>query len=87
MNSDMKKLLITLVALLMCASLGTEGSVNAKPSEEHVYVVMSSTAHAYHKTKSCKGLRNATHPIKEVTLHKATVEMGRRPCHYCYGGK
>lgn len=48
-----------------------------------VYVVMSTNAYAYHKTRSCKAVQKATHKVKEVTLEEAQ-KMGRKSCKMCY---
>ena len=48
-----------------------------------VYVVMSTNAYAYHKTRSCKAVQKATHKVKEVTIDEAR-SMGREPCKMCY---
>lgn len=55
------------------------GTVDAA-SDVRVYICV--TGKVYHSTKSCKGLRNATHEIKSVPLSQ--VENLRRPCKICY---
>lgn len=45
-----------------------------------VYIV--STGKVYHATKSCRGLINAKHQIKAVSLKEA--QKTRRPCKICY---
>ena len=76
----MKKLLLTIVTALLCSVFSTDAGEPAK-----VYVVMSQTAHAYHCTRNCDGLRRATHPIREVSLDEAVSKLKRRPCKLCYG--
>ena len=79
----MKKLILTVVTLLLCCSMGTVNNVNAQGPEQ-VYVVMSPNAHVYHCTLQCSGLRNVRHQIKKVSVEKAAIEMKRRPCKVCY---
>ena len=82
----MKRLIALIATILICSVGGNSGEVNAQPSGERVFVVMSPNAQVYHRTTSCSGLRNAKHPIKEVSIEKATREMKRRACKICYGG-
>ncbi len=53
-------------------------------TETKVYVCLSGTAYAYHDNKSCRGLRQCTHEIVEVTIKYAVDSLRRRPCGYCY---
>ena len=78
----MKQFLIALMSLLLFSTGSVDNSVWAEQSER-VYVVMSQNAYAYHRTRDCQGLRNATHEIKEVSLEEAK-EMNRKPCKRCY---
>ena len=78
----MKQFLIALMSLLLYSTGSVDNSVWAEQSER-VYVVMSQNAYAYHRTRDCQGLRNATHEIKEVSLEEAK-EMNRKPCKRCY---
>lgn len=45
-----------------------------------VYICV--TGKVYHSTKDCRGLKNATHKIKAVSLEEA--KKTRRPCKICY---
>lgn len=40
------------------------------------------TGKVYHSTKDCRGLSNATHKIKSVSLSEA--QKTRRACKICY---
>lgn len=51
--------------------------------DKNVYVCTGSSSVAYHKTKTCKGLRNCGSEIKSITPKEAK-EMNRRPCKICY---
>ena len=50
----------------------------------NVYVCVSGTAYAYHRTLDCSGLENCTHEIKEVSAATAVTEYKRKPCKRCY---
>ena len=76
--------ILAFVFLLLAPSASLNAGEYITREQTKVYVVMSNTAHAYHSNRNCKGLKNATHPIKQVTLEEAQ-RMGRRPCKLCYG--
>lgn len=77
----MKRTLILLIALLFTGISSVD--VECKAAEQSkVYVVMSSSAYSYHKTQSCRAVKNAKHTVKEVTLAEAK-KMGRKPCGIC----
>ena len=69
-------ILAILIALLSLQSFTTELSSGSTT----VYIV--ETGKVYHSTKSCRGLANATHKIKAVSLKDA--QKTRRPCKICY---
>lgn len=75
---------LLLIAFLFVMPVSLNAGEADALQQQKVYVVMSNTAHVYHSSRDCRGLRNATHTIKEVTLKKAK-EMGRQPCKICYG--
>jgi hypothetical protein len=50
----------------------------------NVYVCVSGTAYAYHRTLECSGLENCTHTIREVSMTEAVKEYKRKPCRRCY---
>ena len=79
----MKQVLIYLtISLLLAVFTATDAEYNSD-EQAKVFVVMSDNAYAYHKTKSCKAVKQATHEVKEVTLEEA-IKMGRKPCGICY---
>ena len=78
----MKKFLILLLALTIPSFISGE-LMSASEQQATVYVVVSPSAFAYHRTVYCSAVKRATHPVKEVTLTKAR-EMGRTPCRICY---
>lgn len=49
-------------------------------SDTTVYICV--TGKVYHSTRYCRGLRNATHKIKAVSLSEA--KKTRRACKVCY---
>jgi len=51
-------------------------------NRDKVYVCVSPTAHAYHQSRFCKGLRRCTHDIESETKEEAESQ-GRTPCHFC----
>lgn len=77
----MKKYILILIMLLLATTI-TFGE-SSRSAEETVYVVMSSSSYAYHRTRSCSAVKKATHTVKEVTLSEA-LRMNRRPCKLCY---
>ena len=70
----MKKLLMTLVALVCMA---------ATASAQTVYVSTGDGAVAYHKSKSCSYLNNSKN-VKSMTVSEAK-KLGRHECTRCYG--
>lgn len=55
----------------------------AKPEE--VYICISPTAIAFHKTKTnCKGIRACSHEIKKVTREDAINKYKYRACKLCF---
>lgn len=58
----------------------------ASPTETKVYICTGSMSECYHKTKECKGIKNCSRVIKEITLKEAK-DLGRRPCGYFYKRK
>ena len=73
----MKRILFS-VTLLMGMSFISCGSSESKDS---VYICV--TGHVYHATKSCRGLRKATHEINAVSIDEAINDYGRRACKVC----
>ena len=77
-------MLLVFAILLLAPAISLNAGEGQALEQNKVYVVMSTTAHVYHSSKDCKGLQNATHKIKQVTVEEAK-KMGRRPCKICYG--
>ena len=71
----MNKLIITLLLVI-------GGVASTQQQSRTVYICSGPQSKCYHVTPDCKGLRNCSTDISEVTLEKAQ-EMGRRPCGYC----
>lgn len=76
--------IITVLAFLLIPTISLNADEHQAIEQNKVYVVMSNTAKAYHSNLKCKGLKNATHPIKQVSIEEAQ-KMGRKPCKICYG--
>ena len=59
----------------------TNGTISTSfTSGQLVYICV--TGKVYHSTKDCRGLSNATHKIKSVSLSEA--QKTRRACKICY---
>lgn len=65
-----------LFAILFCSSIENHG----------VYICTGPNAYAYHKTKTCRGLRHCTGEIKEISLAQAK-KNNRKACKLCYKKK
>ncbi len=76
----MKKIKHLLFILLACVMIPTYSQ--AISSNVMVYICV--TGKVYHNRRNCKGLRNATHEIKEVSENVAFYKYGRRRCKVCY---
>lgn len=76
--------LLVFAALFLAPAVSLNAGETEAREQQKVYVVLSTTAHVYHSKKDCRGLQNATHRIKQVTVEEAK-KMGRRPCKICYG--
>ena len=75
----MKKLIIIIALFIAEFSLQSFSSANFS-TDTIVYIC--TTGKVYHATKNCKGLSNATHQIKAVSLSEA--KKTRRACKICY---
>lgn len=74
----MERLLFSIMFMMMSASYSGAGS-----GETYVYVCTGPSSKKYHKTSSCRGLKNCSKEVVKVTLEKAK-EMNRTACGYCY---
>lgn len=52
-------------------------------TSDGVYICTGPQSRRYHKSASCKGLRNCSREIKKVSLEQAK-SMHKTPCHICY---
>ena len=81
----MKKLIALAAFLTLTTSVDFLSARNTATPHRVVYVYLcdSETAHVYHSTKDCRGLRNCTHKIIKVTLDDAVNKYNRRACKIC----
>ncbi len=63
-------------------AVGLLQSFTATTSSGDATVYICVTGKVYHSIKNCRGLRNATHKIKAVSLSEA--QKTRRACKICY---
>jgi uncharacterized protein YgiM (DUF1202 family) len=63
---------------LTCASPAT------KKKENMVLVCMGGSAYAYHRVRSCGGLKRCRASIVQIGESVAKNTYGRRPCKICY---
>ena len=78
----MKRLILLLFLINgIVPQIYTNGAINEGFSyEQLVYICV--TGKVYHSTKECRGLSNAIHKIKAVSLSEA--QKTRRACKICY---
>lgn len=79
----MKKLilLLTLTAGIAVGYISAK-DVPAAAEQNYVYICTGPKSAVYHKTNSCRGLKNCSTSVKKVTKEQAE-KMGRRPCKIC----
>ena len=70
------KILSVMIVTLALQSFTSETT----SSDTTVYICV--TGKVYHSTRDCRGLSNATHKIKAVSLSEA--KKTRRACKICY---
>ena len=70
------KILSVMIVTLALQSFTSETT----SSDTTVYICV--TGKVYHSTRDCRGLSNATHKIKAVSLSE--VKKTRRACKVCY---
>lgn len=68
--------------LLFVTAMFSMQSFDAIRSVGDVTVYICETGKVYHATKDCRGLANATHKVKAISLSEA--QKTRRPCKICY---
>ena len=66
---------------VLLLSLGL--SLPLASSDTKVYICTGPKSECYHKTASCRGLKNCSGQIKHVTLAEAQA-LHRRKCKICY---
>lgn len=77
----MKRFLLLIFLIIgSVPQIYTNGATGKNLSEQLVYICV--TGKVYHSTKECRGLSNATHKIKAVSLSEA--QKTRRACKICY---
>jgi hypothetical protein len=73
-----------LMLLALCMPLAYTSNTHSTSSEAQlVYICTGPQSKVYHKHSNCKGLRNCSKDIKQITLDKAK-SMNRRACKLCY---
>lgn len=77
---------IALTALLSIALTTGVVFLFSGGHEKEVYVCMGPQSKRYHKTKSCKGIKNCSKDIKKMSISEAESKR-RTPCGYCFGGE
>lgn len=70
------QIVIAMMAILTLLSFTSYASMG----DATVYICV--TGKVYHSNKDCRGLKNSTHEIKEISLGEA--QKTRRPCKICY---
>jgi len=72
------KVLLQLILLLGLCSY-------QKPDTQQVYICVSPTAEAYHKSKDgCKGIMACTHQVMKVSKEDAIKKYKYRACKICF---
>lgn len=80
----MRHLLLLLVTITLVACGGSKGKGKEKEEANSniVYICNGSYATKYHNNENCRGLRNCSGSIEEITIEEAE-DMGRTPCKIC----
>lgn len=71
---------VKVLSVLGTAFLLQSFTPHVESSSTTVYICV--TGKVYHSSKSCRGLDNAKHPIKAVSIEEA--QKTRRACKICY---
>lgn len=72
--------LAKLLTLIVTSVLLQSFTATTSGGDTTVYICV--TGKVYHSTKNCRGVRNATHKIKAISLSEA--QKTRRACKICY---
>lgn len=76
----MKRFIVLFLIIGTVPQIYTTGATGGNLSEQLVYICV--TGKVYHSTMDCRGLSNATHKIKAVSLSEG--QKTRRTCKICY---
>lgn len=76
-NNAMKKLTLTLFALLLLCSF------KLGDSSQSVYICSDSSAKVYHSSYTCRGMESCKGDVMGVSLEKAE-KMGKKKCKICF---
>ena len=76
----MKRFIVLFLIIGTVPQIYTNGATGGNLSEQLVYICV--TGKVYHSTMDCRGLINATHKIKAVSLSEG--QKTRRTCKICY---
>lgn len=59
-------------------------SMSFKPIQDVVYVCNSKNAAVYHSSMSCRGIKNCTHQITQMSVSDAVNNYHLRSCKICF---
>jgi predicted small secreted protein len=82
----MKKIVAVIALFLLIGTTSLVTSCNNNASglfDDKVYICNSKSAKKYHDNENCRGLKNCTHDVDEISIDDAK-EKGRTPCKICY---
>ncbi|EDM35364.1 hypothetical protein PBAL39_12880 [Pedobacter sp. BAL39] len=76
---------ITMMKILLTIALVLGLGLYRQQKSDYVYICISETAVAYHKTRdTCKGIKACNHQILKVTKEQAMKKYKYRACKLCY---
>jgi len=81
MKNRIVAVLVLSLTFIASASTGVVLEQSAKSVE--VYICTGPMSKRYHRSASCRGLKNCSEKVIKVDVKKAK-DMGRTPCGYCY---
>jgi Na+-transporting NADH:ubiquinone oxidoreductase subunit NqrB len=76
----MKQLIILAMMAMMPAGITT---IHNSQAEQMVYICTGGSSKKYHANKNCRGLKNCSGQIRQISVKKA-IDMGRTACKICY---
>ena len=81
----MKKKQILIIILILNFILYTVSCEQRSVSDtQEVYICTGRYSKAYHKNKSCKGIKWCKRKVKKVTVKEARVIYNRHQCSHCF---